>query len=152
MKNITQTGNDPRAREIRRKDDVASRKTWITWTVKNSSAAILHRTCLGSARPESALAELQECLCIHCITSDAHRAGLSLPPCFDRLGDTMQKIWLCRTSSRRELTLHEVLKGWLLFAFVDPEIHKSTCRLCHCSVAKVREIQNRTVFQSWAAH
>lgn len=145
VKNITQTGNNPRPREIRRKDDVASRKTWITWTVKNSSAVILHRACVGSARPEPALAELWECLCIHCITSDVHRTGLSLPVCSDRLGDVMQSIWLCRTSSRCELTLHKALWGWLLLAFVDPEIYKSTCWLCHCSVAKVHEIQNHSV-------
>ena len=130
VKSIMQAGNSPTAREIRSKDHVASGKTRITWTVKNSGAVILHRACLGSARPEQTPAELQECLCTHCITSDVHWAGLSLALCSDNLGKMTQKIWLCRTCSRCELTLYEALWGWLLFAFVDPEIHKDMCWLC----------------------
>lgn len=130
VKIILQADNFLTARELRSKDHVASGKIWITWAVKNSGAVILQRACLGSARPETTLAELWECLCTHCIKFDVHWAGLSLALCSDKLGNIIQKIWLCRTSSRCELTRHEALWGQLLCAFVDPKIRKDIHWLC----------------------
>lgn len=107
--------NPSTARELRSKDQVAFGKTCITRTVKGSSAVILHRACLGFARPKPTPAELQGCLWTHRITVDVHGAGLPLALCSDTLGSTVQKIWLCRTSSRCQLALHEALWGWLLW-------------------------------------
>lgn len=130
VKIIMQAANSPIAREIRSKDHASSEKTWITWTVKNNGAVILHRVCLGSARPKPTPAELQECLCTHCITLDVHWAGSSLALCSYKLGNMTQKIWLCRTSSRCELTAWSSLRMATFCICKSPEIHKDMCWLC----------------------
>lgn len=127
VKKIMQAGNSPIAREKRSKDHTTSRKTWITQTVKNSGAVILQ-----SAWVLLYLSQLwQSFKSVSALVSLWMYIELSCPAlCSDKLGNMAKKIWLCRTSSRCDLILHEALWQWLHLAFVDPEIHKDKCWLC----------------------